>query len=248
MKSVVITGGTKGIGASISKSFLNAGYKVIIGARKREGLATKNLKNLIFIKMDVRFEDQHKLLIESATNNNDILTCYINCAGFSNWYSISQIDNSLFTKMIDINLKGALWGCKVASASLEPGSSIINISSLAGKRGSANNSLYCATKFGLNGVTQSLAKELGPKGIRVNALCPVYVETESLLDALENNSSPSGNIKTINYLNDFAHNQSALGRLPISDEVADACLFLASKKASAITGQCINVDCGVLPQ
>ncbi|MGY8779879.1 MAG: SDR family NAD(P)-dependent oxidoreductase, partial [Longimicrobiales bacterium] len=123
-----------------------------------------------------------------------------------------------------------------------------NVSSLAGKRGSGNNSVYCASKFGVNGVTQAFAKELGPSGIRVNAVCPVYVETEGLMDALQEPVAPPGGQNVREYLDGFAGTQAALRRLPRGDEVGSLCLYLASDAASAVTGQCINVDCGVLPQ
>ena len=126
------------------------------------------------------------------------------------------------------------------------GGSILNISSLAAKRGTSNNSAYSATKFGVTGLTQSLCKELGPKGIRVNAVCPVLVETPGLIAALNSDKSPAG-LDLSKFLNDFAKNQSALGRLPTINEVAELCLFLSSEKASGITGQSINIDCGVLP-
>jgi 3-oxoacyl-[acyl-carrier protein] reductase/meso-butanediol dehydrogenase/(S,S)-butanediol dehydrogenase/diacetyl reductase len=131
---------------------------------------------------------------------------------------------------------------------MQKGGVIINISSLAGKRGSANNSVYCATKFGVNGITQSLAKELGPMGIRVNAVCPVYLQTPGLKTALRDKYSPSKGKAIGSYLKKFADENAALHRLPEAEEVANLCLFLASASASAITGQCINVDCGVLPQ
>tara|TARA_B100001540_G_C15518545_1_gene511403 strand:- start:331 stop:726 length:396 start_codon:yes stop_codon:yes gene_type:complete len=129
-----------------------------------------------------------------------------------------------------------------------PGSSIINISSLAGKRGSANNSVYCATKFGVNGITQSLAKELGIKGIRVNAICPVYIRTEGLEKALNEPESPSRGGNFSDFLLDFEKKQTALGVLPTEEQVANTCLFLSSELGDGITGQCINVDCGVMPQ
>lgn len=100
----------------------------------------------------------------------------------------------------------------------------------------------------MNGITQALAKELGPRGIRVNAVCPVYVKTPGLQAALESSDSPSRGKNLSSYLKKFAKQQAALGRLPEAREVAELCLFLASPAASAITGQCINVDCGVLPQ
>ena len=247
MKTVIITGGTKGIGASIAKLFLTKSYNVVIGARKREGLANQKHKNLKFKSLDVCEEQQHIDLADFALKWTGSLDCYINCAGYSQWSPIDKVDLKFLDKMIDVNLKGVFWGCKVASIKLKRGSSIINISSIAGKRGSLNNSVYCATKFGVNGITQSLAKELGNRNIRVNAVCPVYIETPGLLEALNNAESPA-KTKVKEYLNEFSLSQTALGRLPLGSEVAEFCLYLASEKSSAITGQCINVDCGVLPQ
>ncbi len=128
------------------------------------------------------------------------------------------------------------------------GGVIINVSSLASKRGTPNNAVYCASKFGLNGITQALAKELGPRGIRVNGVCPVLIATDGLMEALRRPEAPPAGGSVENWLADFAATQSALGRLPTGGEVADLCVFLASSAASAITGQNINVDCGVLPQ
>ena len=161
---------------------------------------------------------------------------------------MDSVSDEFWNKMIDTNLKGAFWGCKIAAANLNAGGTIINVSSLAGKRGSANNSVYCASKFGMNGLTQALAKELGPKGIRVNAVCPVYVETPGLLEALDEPNAPPKGQLTATYLKEFAASNAALQRLPKGSEVADFCFYLASPLASAVTGQCINVDCGVLPQ
>jgi 3-oxoacyl-[acyl-carrier protein] reductase/meso-butanediol dehydrogenase/(S,S)-butanediol dehydrogenase/diacetyl reductase len=128
------------------------------------------------------------------------------------------------------------------------GGSIINVSSMAAKRGTANNAVYCAAKFGVNGITQALAKELGPRGIRVNAVCPVLVTTEGLTEALVQEYAPAHGSSVEEFLHGFERSNSALGRLPTADEVAQVCLFLASPAASAITGQCPNVDCGVFPQ
>ena len=246
MKTVIVTGGTKGIGAAIAEGFAENGMNVIVGSRSG-GLAKKVNKNIRFCKMDVRQEKGHIALIDAALAWNKRVDVYINCAGFSKWKPVGKISESLWDEMIDTNLKGTFFGCKVASKYLKRKGAIINVSSLAGKRGSANNSVYCASKFGVTGITQSLAKELGPKGIRVNAVCPVYVKTKGLLKALESKESPAGGGIVNKYLKDFGHKQAALKRLPTGKEVAQACLFLASEHASAITGQSINVDCGVLP-
>lgn len=248
MKTVIITGGTKGIGADIALGFIRSGHQVLVGARHRSGIAEETQKQLKFQEIDVREEFGHQKLIQTALEWTGSIDCYINCAGFSRWSPVEEVDEAFWNEMLDINLKGTFWGCKVAAEHLKPGGTIINVSSLASKRGSANNSVYCASKFGVNGITQSLSKELGTKEIRVNAVCPVYVETPGLLEALENPQAPSKDRDTIKYLNEFAESQAALKRLPKGSEVADLCLYLASDASSAVTGQCINVDCGVLPQ
>jgi 3-oxoacyl-[acyl-carrier protein] reductase/meso-butanediol dehydrogenase/(S,S)-butanediol dehydrogenase/diacetyl reductase len=247
-KVVVITGGSQGIGAAIAREFCQAGIFVVIGSRRDNGLAKTLGKKARHCLMDVRREGDHRKAVEQAMEWKGRLDAYINCAGFSSWCRLDRIDEAFLSEMLDINLKGVLWGCKAASQTLGPGGSIVNISSLAGKRGSANNSAYCAAKFGVTGLTQALAKELGPKGIRVNAVCPVYVKTNSVLHALENPDSPAQGEKVDLYLKNFVKSQTALGRLPEGREVAQACLFLISAHASAITGQSVNVDCGVLPQ
>jgi 3-oxoacyl-[acyl-carrier protein] reductase/meso-butanediol dehydrogenase/(S,S)-butanediol dehydrogenase/diacetyl reductase len=131
---------------------------------------------------------------------------------------------------------------------MRPGGSIVNVSSMAGKRGSANNSAYVATKFAMNGMTQSLCKELGPIGIRVNGVCPVLIPTPGLIDALHSSDSPSGGGDPLAFIAKFAEGNAALKRMPTGAEVGAACVFLASDASSAITGQNINIDCGVFPQ
>ena len=248
MQTVIITGGTKGIGSDIARKFLKKGWQVMIGARNKSGLATENHDNLRFQPMDVRKEQEHFALVRNTLEWTGTLACFINCAGYSEWSPVEFVNDDFWDKMIDTNLKGAFWGCKAAATNLSVGGSIINVSSLAGKRGSANNSVYCASKFGMNGITQALAKELGTKGIRVNAVCPVYVETPGLLEALQNPDAPPKGQKTEKYLEEFTAANTALQRLPKGSEIADLCFYLASPLASAITGQCINVDCGVMPQ
>lgn len=247
-KTMIITGGNKGIGLEITKCFYRHGYNVIVGARSAAGDISGSDRKVFFNKMDVRDESGHKKLVEAAIRLTGRLDVYINCAGISMWKSIKDIDEKFWNTLIDTNLKGALWGCKAAAAVLKKDGCIINISSLAGKRGSVNNSVYCASKFGINGITQALAKEFGPRKIRINAVCPVYVKTEGVLDALKDKDSPAAGEDVEVYLQKFAAKNAALRRLPIAKEVAQVCVFLASDQASAITGQCINVDCGVMLQ
>jgi NAD(P)-dependent dehydrogenase (short-subunit alcohol dehydrogenase family) len=246
-KTVVITGGNRGIGLSITEAFVADGYSVFVGARNVAGLRDKFGDRVTFVPTDVRKESDHLDLVKQAVEVTGGLDVFVNNAGYSEWRPIEEIDNQFLDDLLATNLKGAFWGCKAAVAMMRNGGSIINISSIAGKRGSPNNSAYVATKFGMNGLTQALAKEVGHRGIRVNGVCPVLISTNGLLEALK---SPHGPAKgdPESFITKFAVDQTALKRLPTGAEVAAMCLFLASDASSAVTAQNINVDCGVFPQ
>ena len=246
-KIAIVTGGNRGIGLNITKALIDEDYLVVIGARTKIEIEDKYKNSIIFHQADLTNELSHQELIKHSKKLDGELVLYINNIGLSEWKPIEEIDEIFLDKMISTNLLSAFWGCKAASKAMKKGSSIINISSIAGKRGSKNNSAYCASKFALNGLTQSLAKELGPNGIRVNALCPVLIKTDGLVEGLNSIHSPA-NGSIDEFLSDFTKSNSALGRLPSGLEVAKMCIALASNNASAVTGQCINVDCGVLPQ
>jgi len=246
-KTVIITGGNKGIGLEISRVFSEAEYEVFVGSRENSSVLRNLGKNVHFVKTDVRLESDHQNLVKVAFEKTGRLDTYINNAGFSAWKSIENIDDEFLSNVLDTNLKGVFWGCKAALSAMSSGANIINISSIAGKRGSSNNSAYCSSKFGVNAITQSLSKEVGKKNIRVNAVCPVIVPTEGLMVALDQPESPAyGDVQ--GFINNFLNTQAALPKLPTGNEIGKTCLFLASDDASAITGQCINVDCGVFPQ
>ncbi len=248
MKSVVITGGNRGIGRAITERFLGAGYTVIVGARTSQDIEKLDPKRVVFHAMDVRDEAAHITLAEKAIAATGQLNAWVNNAGISAWRPIGEIDDAFFDELMGINLKGAFWGCKAASANMaEHDGAIVNISSIAGKRGSAKNAMYSATKFGMNGLTQSLAKELGANGIRVNALCPVLIKTDGLMEALTGDHAPANGDPEA-FLSNFLKANSATGTLPTGKDVGDMAVYLASEDNHAITGQCINIDCGVFPQ
>ena len=246
-RTVIITGGTRGIGWGLVQTFASNGYKVVSGSRSFLNEVPKEIAaNIKQVEIDVKNKEDHIKLVKTALEWTGKINCYINNAGYSEWRDLQSIDNPFLTDIFQTNLFAYFWGAQAAMTAMTSGGSILNISSLAAKRGTSNNSAYSATKFGVTGLTQSLCKELGPKGIRVNAVCPVLVETPGLITALNSDKSPAG-LDSFKFLNDFAKSQSALGRLPTINEVAELCLFLSSEKASGITGQSINIDCGVLP-
>lgn len=248
IRTVLITGGNRGIGLDITRSFVKEGYRVYVAARQPYKLDEEFGQAVVFIKTDVRRFYEVNQAVQQVISESGKLDCLVNNAGFSAWKPIEEIEDTFLSDIIDTNLKGFFWGCKAASSVMNSGAVIINISSIAGKRGSANNTAYCATKFGVNGLTQSLAKELGPRNIRVNALCPVLIVTDGLLEALQGEYAPAAGKDPIAFIEGFAQGNAAFKRLPTGEEVGNMCVFLASSKASAITGQCINVDCGVFPQ
>ncbi len=242
----IVTGGNKGIGLGITKLLVANNYKVITCGRTE--LASKNNEiGVDFIKGDLSEFRTHETLVKKAIDSYGKLDLYVNNVGISEWKPIDQINMDFLDRIIRTNLYSTFWGCKASEKFLSTKGSIINISSIAGKRGSKNNSAYVATKFAMNGLTQSLAKELGVKGIRVNAICPVLIKTEGLIKALQSEHAP-GHENVNLFLEEFCKKETALNRLPSDNEVAKMVLFLASDNASAITGQCINVDCGVFPQ
>ena len=246
-KTAVVTGGNRGIGLSITEALLNAGYEVLVGARQDLDLQKRFGNHVTFVPTDVRNEEALQNLVKQAMDATGRLDVLINNAGYSEWRPISEIDENFLDDIISTNLKSAFWGCKAALAVMKEGSSIINISSIASKRGSLNNSAYVATKFAMNGLTQSLAKEVGSRGIRVNGVCPVLVATDGLLEALKSPYGPAQGDGG-EFIAKFAIENAALRRLPTGAEVAAMCIFLASDASSAITAQNINVDCGVFPQ
>jgi len=245
MRTVVVTGGSTGIGRHIAQQFLEEGDEVFTVARRSMKPISSHHTHIegdlsTWMGCSVVCSD-----IVDQTNRLDVL---VNNVGKSEWRSIAKIDENFFANMMRLNVQSFVAMLQNLLPIMKNGSSVVNISSLAGKRGSASNSVYCATKFAVNGLTQSWAKELGPVGIRVNAVCPVLVRSEGLEGALVMDDAPASRVGVQRFLDEFAATQSALQRLPLNSEVAQMCVFLASNEASAITGQCINVDCGVLPQ
>ena len=242
----VVLGGSRGIGFDIVEAFVHAGYFTIIASRTppQEPLA-QGMSD--FVPCDATIREQVLALAVAVETKFGRPHAWVNNVGVSAWRSLDHIDSDFLDEMLAANLKSAFWGSQAAAQLMgQQGGAITNISSIAGKRGTANNSAYCAAKFGVNGLTQALAKELGSSGVRVNALCPVLVMTDGLREALESETSPAaGDVDA--FIRNFTDREAPLGRLPTGADVADMAVFLSSSAATSITGQCINVDCGVLP-
>ena len=245
MKTAVVTGASSGIGAQIAQKYLKEGFMVFtIARRELPSLA----KNHIHIQADLSIWNECQQAAKEIKKYRSSVDVLVNNVGKSEWKPIEKINEDFFNSMMSLNVASYVSMTNALFGTFKTGSSIINISSMAGKRGTSNNSVYCATKFAVNGLTQSWAKEFGPKGIRVNAICPVLIRSEGLDEALVKEEAPAFNIGVDKFLDDFKKSQSALGRLPSGEDVANFAYFLSSNAADSISGQCVNLDCGVFPQ
>ena len=143
-----------------------------------------------------------------------------------------------------INVKGVMLCTKHAAPLLKRrGGAIVNISSRAGLKANPRQGAYSATKFAVNGITEAVAEELGPHGVRVNALCPGAVATEAFLKRTGSRAAKEGITIDALLARDFT-GKLALGRLTHLDDVCAAAVFLASDQASGITGALIPIDAG----
>ena len=227
MKTVIITGGTRGIGADIARGFLEAGYQVLIGARHRSGLAEKTQEQLKFQEIDVREESGHKKLIQTALEWTGSLDCYINCAGFSRWSPVEEVDEAFWNEMVDINLKGSFLTAKYTAAAMERsgGGVIVLISSGAGVRGGSSSFAYGASKGGVLGLSLVLAPRLESKNIRVHAVCPGSIDTPLKMRVVETQAQESG-----------ASSEEMRKSLGKAEGVGKVLAFLVSDEADYLRG------------
>jgi NAD(P)-dependent dehydrogenase (short-subunit alcohol dehydrogenase family) len=244
MKTMIVTGGSQGIGLAIAKKFLELDYQVITISRAKN-FEILNSKHTHYSADLSNWTDCLKICddIKQKFRNIDVL---VNNVGKSQWSSLENVTEDFVDELFDTNIKSYIAITKGILPLMQFDSNIINISSMAAKRGTKNNSIYCASKFAINGLTQSWAKELGPKGIRVNAICPVLVESEGLYTALVMNDAPAKETSVKAFMDEFKKSQTALGYLPLANDVANFCTTLIDNRT--LTGQCINLDSGVFPQ
>jgi dehydrogenase/reductase SDR family member 4 len=240
-KVALVTGASRGIGCSIAEVFAREGAQVVICGRKQETIeqAAREIgANVKPVVCHVGRAEQLENLVNSATAAFGRIDILVNNAGTNIAYGpCLEMDESQFDKMVEINLKSTFRLMRlVAPGMCERGSgSIINIASIAGLRPQFHSLLYSMTKAALIMMTKSYAVELGPKGVRVNAIAPGLIQT-----ALSEF-----------YWKDEERRAKQLGRQPVSHlgqpvEIAEVALLLASGRSSYMTGQTLVVDGGFL--
>ena len=240
MPTVLITGGTRGIGKACTLMFLEKGYNVVATYEKNQEAATKlreeyDGKNLEIIRCDVSdFEDTKNLFgqIQSIFGGVDIL---INNAGIAQQKLFADITRDEWEKMMDVNV-GAMFNtvkCVYDYMVSKKWGRIINLSSIWGISGASCEVHYSASKAAVIGFTKALAKELGPSGITVNCVAPGVVETDM------NSHLTKEDFEALS-------DETPLCRIGKPEEIASLVCYLASDEASFITGQVISPNGGIV--
>ena len=244
MKSrlAVVTGGATGIGEAIVRTLCRDGFSVAIvynSSDVKAKLLTSELSSLNFdvkaFKADVSSSSDIEKLYESITNSMGKVNLIVNNAGIAQQILFTDITDDEWSRMININLTGAFNVCRkfIPDMIREKYGRIINISSMWGQVGASCEVHYSASKAGLIGMTKALAQELAPSGITVNCVAPGAIETK-MMDSFSQEDKNA------------LCEEIPLGRLGTAQEVAEAVAFLASDKASYITGQILAVNGGMV--
>ncbi|GAA3869497.1 SDR family oxidoreductase [Celeribacter arenosi] len=246
-KLAVITGGGSGIGEATAHVFAQAGATVVVAGRRLEPLE-KVAKDVggHAIACDVSDQDDVRAMFAKAkaiTGRVDVLLN--NAGGPGPIAPVAEVDMNDWITCMNINLVGAMYCLQEAAKIMtaQGSGSIINMSSLMGIQGYPMRSAYVASKFALIGITETMARELGPTGVRVNALMPGAVSGENMDRILARRAQaegrPASEIERENYTD-----VAALKRWVAPEEVGRAALYYASDLSSAITGDKMKVDCG----
>jgi meso-butanediol dehydrogenase/(S,S)-butanediol dehydrogenase/diacetyl reductase len=232
---VLVTGAARGIGRDIATTLAGMGAKIAVTDIDEN---VKSLHKLGFaIPMDVTDEDDVKEKYQNCTDALGEITLVINNAGILSVHDTIDLEVSEWRRVIEVNATGTFIVSKTAAKHMllnKAPSSIINISSIGGKRGSAGVSHYCSSKFAVIGFTQALAIELGQHNINVNAICPGAVITDMFNKFVEGQRTK---------VSEWVAKQQ-VSRPQTGQEIAHAISFL--HEARSITGQALNVDGGTV--
>ncbi|MCV7282333.1 SDR family oxidoreductase [Mycolicibacterium flavescens] len=231
-RSAVVIGAASGIGWATARALAAEGDRVTLADRNLDG-AEQRADELgaphAAAHVDVTDEGSVQALFE----NTATLDIVVNCAGFGSLGLITDLAVEEFRAVVDVCLTGAFIVAKHAGAHLREGGSLVSISSLNGRQPAVGMSAYCSAKAGLSMLTQVAALEMGPRGIRVNAVAPGFVETPLT----------EGSALIPGLVEDYVDN-TALGRAGQPEEIADAIVYLCSPKARWLTGEVLDLNGG----
>ena len=243
-RRVVITGSSRGIGFGVARGFAEAGARLhliandtIVGSRAAELGATAGVADI-----------SDKAQVDAALAQLDRIDVLINNAGLELMTPItddSEAVTQAFRRVIDVNVTGTALVTAAALPRMGRGGAIVNTASIWGRIAEPGFGAYVASKHAIIGLTKTWARELGPRGIRVNAVCPGWVKTEAALRSLGQIAAEGGRDEST-LLQEIIAGQALPGLMEPHD-MAATYLFLASDMAANITGQSIGVDRGEVP-
>jgi NAD(P)-dependent dehydrogenase (short-subunit alcohol dehydrogenase family) len=243
-KVAIVSGASRGIGEAIALAFADAGASVVVSSRKLEGVEAVAAKikerghPALALAAHVGRPEECKSLIGKTVERFGKVDVLVNCAGTNPYFGpMIGIDGGAYDKTFEVNLRGAVEATRAFAQHVidrKGTGSVVNIASVAGIRAAPMQGVYGMTKAAMISMTQSLAVELGPSGIRVNAIAPGLIETK-LAAALTSSPELVARITS----------STAVGRIGQPGELAGAALFLASDAASYVTGHTLVVDGGL---
>ncbi|WP_254763705.1 SDR family NAD(P)-dependent oxidoreductase [Natrinema marinum] len=234
-KTVIVTGGASGIGKSIAAAYVDEGANVVIADQTQsEGEAVADELGCEFVQTDVSEYDQVEALVEATVDEFGTLEVIVNNAGIASETSVEEMSLEEWERVVDVDLDGVMHGTKAALPHLkESDGCIINIASIYGLVGGKGAASYSAAKGGVVNFTQQVAVDYAAEGVRVNSICPGFVETPMTSDLLESER-----------FYNFVLEETPMNRPAQPEEIAPLAVFLASDGASYLTGANIPVDGG----
>lgn len=244
-KVAIITGAASGIGKTTTRLMAESGAKVIaadLDSSKVNELAAELGENVLPLQVDVSKTDEVKNMVNYAIKEFGAIDILFNNAGLVEGNStVTEITSEALDKMLDVNIKGVIWGCQHAIPAMKDrgGGSIINNASVLGLSGMKNMAAYCATKGAVVSLTRQVALDYASFKIRVNCVCPGGVLTEKRRLYYQGMPDPELSLKE-------AEKCFPLGRFAYPEDVASTVLFLASESSAFITGVALPVDGGCM--
>ena len=244
-KTTLITGGTSGIGKSLAEHFAQNNSKIIILDIDTDGEKVAKSLNGDFYHADLSKQVETENIINQIKKDHKKIDILINNAGFQKVEKVENYDNEVWNSMIQIMLTTPFQLIKhlLPNMKINKWGRVINISSIHGLVASPFKSAYISAKHGLIGLTKTIALEVGEYGITSNAICPAYVKTNMTEKQIADQAKIL-NIKESEFIEKIALGPAAIKSLIEPDEIANLALFLASNKASKITGSSYTIDLG----